>query len=105
MIDGIGETEPGTPAYTSLTDIATEWKLTNRSLGDLLRNGGYRDDGKPTTKALDEGLAIVRFNGDYPSYSWSRELVGAFLEKSGRKKRQLSDDAPKKLLLVKMLIV
>ena len=93
------------PALTSITDIARDWKLTNRALGDYLTNAGFRTDGKPTAKALDEGLAIVRFNGDYPSYSWSRELVGAFLEKLGRKKRQFPDGLPKNLFLAKMLIV
>ena len=74
------------PALTSLTEIGDDWGLTNRAVGDMLRNAGYRSEGKPTEKALDENLAIMTFVGDYPRYLWSRELVGQFLEKAGRKK-------------------
>jgi len=88
------------PALTSLTDIGDEWGITNRALGDLLRNAGYREDGKPTDKALDERLAIVTFHGDYPRYFWSRELVGRFLEKAGRKKDRLWDQVGKQLFVV-----
>ncbi len=90
----------GDDRLTSITEIGVEWGLTNRSLGDMLRNEGYRSDGKPTTKALDEGLAVMRFIGDYPSYSWSPQRVGAFLEALGRKKRTEPDGKPKQLVKV-----
>ena len=76
---------------TSMTDIASDWRMTNRELGDILRNAGYREGGKPTAKALSEGLAVATFVGGYPRYTWSRALVGQFLEKAGRKNTRLWD--------------
>jgi hypothetical protein len=72
--------------WTNLTEIADEWGLTNRALGDSLRNAGYREDGKPTTKALEESLATTIWSGDWPRHYWSKRAVGEFLQKSGRKK-------------------
>lgn len=94
------EIEPVKKCLTTLTDIGYEWGLTNRALGDVLRNGGYRCDGKPTAKALDEGLAVLRFVGDYPSYSWSLELVGRYLERIGTSRRKATDGKPRELFLV-----
>lgn len=88
------------PALTSMTDIASDWGMTNRELGDILTNAGYRSDGKPTDEALDENLAVVTFVGDYPRYSWSRELVGRFLEKNGRRKQRLWERTDKQFYIV-----
>jgi hypothetical protein len=76
---------------TSMTDIAADWRMTNRELGNILKNAGYREGGKPTAKALNERLAVATFVGDYPRYTWSRALVGQFLEKAGRKRTRLWD--------------
>ncbi len=92
--------EKAEPAYTTLTAIGEAWGLTNQALGDLLRCGGYRDGSRPTTKALDEGLAILQYLSDYPSYLWSRDLVGEFLERSGREKRRATDGKQRELFLV-----
>lgn len=91
-------------SYASLTEIGDEWGLTNRALGDHLKMAGYRDEGKPTDKALDEGLAVLRFVSGYPTYSWSRDLVGRFLEQLGRKKRQPSNWRTKELVKVEWLV-
>jgi hypothetical protein len=99
------EIDPAKKYLTNLTDIGHDWNLTNRDLGDLLRNGGYRCDGKPTTKALDEGLAVLRFIGDYPSYSWSRDLVAKHLERLGKERRQATVGTPKELFLVTPLVI
>jgi hypothetical protein len=95
----------GRPALTSLTEIGRDWGLTNRELGDILTNAGYRSDGTPTDKALDENLAIVTFVGDYPRYAWSRELVGRFLEASGRKKERAWNRDGKTLYVVMPIIL
>jgi hypothetical protein len=99
------EGDPAKRFLTTLTDIGHDWGLTNRALGDILRNGGYRSDGKPTAKALDEGLAILQFVGNYPSYSWNRDLVGQYLERLGKQKRQTRDSKPRELFLVTPIVI
>jgi hypothetical protein len=98
------EKETESPSLTSLTEIGREWGMTNRALGDRLKMSGYRDEGKPTNKALDEGLAVLRFVAGYPSYVWSRDRVGKFLEQLGRKKPQPPDGKPKELFVVEWLV-
>jgi hypothetical protein len=93
------------PALTSLTDIGTDWGLTNRELGDLLKVAGYRSDGKPTEKSLDENLAVVTFVGDYPRFLWSRELVGRFLEGLNRTKERVWNRDGKQLFVVVPIVV
>lgn len=88
------------PAFTSLTEIGDEWGLTNRAVGDLLANDGYKNNGRPTKKALDEGLAVLRFVNGFPTNLWSRDRVGTFLEQLGRDNRRTSDGPPKELFLV-----
>ena len=73
------------PALASITDIAADWGLTNRELGDILRNSGFREGGKPTAKALNANLAV----SDYPRFLWSRDLVGRLLEQTGRRKGRM----------------
>ena len=93
------------PILTSLTEIGREWGLTNRALGDLLRNAGYRSNGKPTEKALDEKLAILTFVGDYPRYFWDRDAVAQFLENSGRTKKRAWHQHGEELCLVTPIVI
>jgi hypothetical protein len=92
-------------SLTSLTDIARGWGLTNRELGDILTNAGYRCDGKPTDTALDDRLAVVTYVGDYPKHSWSRDVVGSFLEKGGRTKQRLWERTDKQFYLVVPIVL
>jgi hypothetical protein len=53
-----------------------------------------------STEPLDEGLAILQYVSDYPSYLWSRDLVGEFLERFGREKRRATDGRKQKELFL-----
>jgi hypothetical protein len=85
-----------TDTYTSLNDLGTDWGLSNRALGRILDQAGYRSYGTPSLKALTEGLAVMRVG---KGYGWSPELVGSFLKRSGYKKLAACDRFTQELFL------
>jgi hypothetical protein len=89
--------------YTTLTDIGRPWGLTSQDVGNHLKKHGYRDEGKPTGKAINDGLArLVERNG-FPDYVWSRAAVEAVF-KSMRLTPRKPLPNPDRLVLVKPLV-
>ena len=80
MSDGQMPEEPK-PAdeFMSLTHIGWDWQISNRVLSQELEDEGYKRFGKPTQKALNEGLAVC----DGRHYRWSRDKVGQFIFRCG----------------------
>jgi hypothetical protein len=79
------------PGYGTLSEAA---KLAGFSAvigGRVLDNLGYRDDGKPTQKAWDEGLVSEHWPNSWSPYSvkdWHIERVAEFVRNSTPEQRK-----------------
>ncbi len=70
------------PGYGTLSDAAKIAGCSAVIVGRVLDNVGYRDDGKPTQKAWDEGLVSEHFPNSWTPYStkdWHSERVAALV--------------------------
>lgn len=58
-------------SYETMRDIGHEYGLTSHKLGKLLAEQGFREGGRPTTKAHRHGWVNQRFAPDGPNYIWA----------------------------------
>lgn len=79
-------------SYETMRDIGHEYGLTSHKLGKLLAEQGFREGGRPTTKAHRHGWVNQRFAPDGPNYIWAWHVgnVRALLESLGYE-RQMAD--------------
>jgi hypothetical protein len=76
--------------YRNMRDIGKMYGKSSHQVGRELRDSGYRTpDGKPTKRALAEGMAILQRNPENPEWiacAWNVAKVTYLLEAYGWKK-------------------
>lgn len=75
--------------YVTMKEVGAEFGMTSHAVGKKLKELGLRTkEGKPSSRAYDEGFCEQKFTQDYSHYLWAWHLGKTLtvLEAAGMKR-------------------